>query len=328
MTAVDVKMELEPVPTRRFMARLDRYEPLIRGSSTNRLWKTCPRLYFLQVVLGYIPKEKEIVFLWGTSYHHFRYILELRYGVGKDAPPKFDEGKGAEAFAEASQQGLAMFKKGNLVAAPGTRFEFMTTERLLKSFIAAYKHWSKEKQQGRVEVIAIEQVCNAQLVDGSWTSIRADQLIRWNSKLWGRDFKTTTKEKDFFARQLEPNDQFTRYTLVESRISGEEVQGQFVELLWNAKPTKNKTNGPEIIELTTSRTPVQLAEWEKDQAIVNEQIAVSRNADRWPMHEIACPFCPFHSVCTKPTENGMMAQLEMHYTVRPWDNTRVGEDDY
>lgn len=306
---------------------MERYEPLIKGSSAYRLWKTCPRLYFLKVVLGYVGKEREIVLLWGTVYHHFRYILELRYGVGKDAPARFDEAKGAEAFAQASAEGLAMFKKAGLAAAPGTKFEFMTTERLLKTFIAAYKHWAREKQQGRIEVIAIEQVCNMQMPDGSFTNMRADQIIRWNGKPWGRDFKTTTKDSDWFARSLDPNDQFTRYTLVESTVIGEPVQGQFVELMFNAKPTKNRTNGPEIIELTTSRTPNQLAEFAADQAIVNQQIAVSRNADRWPMHEIACSFCPMHSVCQKPTENGMMAQLEMHYVVKPWDNSRVGEDD-
>ena len=325
---VEVKMELEPVPLKRFMIKLERYEPLIRGSTAMRAWKTCQRLYFLTVVTGHIPKEKEIVLFWGTVYHHFRYVLELKYGVGQDAPKKFDEGRAAEAFAEASQQALAMWKKGNMSAAPGTKFEFMTTERLLKSFIVAYKHWVREKMQGRIEVVAIEQVLNCQLADGSWTNMRADQLIRWNGKLWGRDYKTTTKNSDFFARGLEPNDQFTRYTLIESRVSGEVVQGQFVELLWNAKPTKNKTNGPEIIELTTSRTPQQLAVWESEQILINKQVALAREADIWPQHEIACAFCPMHSVCQKPTENGMMAHLEAHYTVRPWDNTRVGEDDY
>lgn len=323
---VSVSMELEPVLLKRFMAKYDRYEPLMKGSSAYRLWKTCPRLYFLQVVLGRVPKEQAIVLLWGSAYHHFRYILELKYGVGADAPKKFDEAKATEAYAEAAMQGLAMFKKEATVQPPGTKFEFMTPERLLKSFIVAYKHWAKEKQQGRIEVIAIEQVCNIRLADGSYTNMRADQIIRWNNKPWGRDFKSTTKDSDFFARSLEPNDQFTRYTLIEGQIVGEPVQGQFVELLYNAKPTKNKTNGPEIIELTTSRTPIQLAEFEKDNVVTNKQIAISRADDRWPMHEISCPFCPMRGVCTKPTENGMMAHLEMYYDVKPWDNSRVGED--
>lgn len=326
MSTPVVTMELEPVPLKRFMARMDRYEPLMKGSSAYRLWKTCPRLYFLQVVLGRVPKEQAIVLLWGSAYHHFRYLLELRYGVGADAPRKFDETRGAEAFAEASAAGLAMFKKDYFEQAPGTRFEFMTTERLLKTFIFAYKHWAKEKQQGRIEVIAIEQVCNIKLPDGSITNMRADQIIRWNGKPWGRDFKTTTKDKDFFARSLEPNDQFTRYTLIESQIVGEPVQGQFVELMYNAKPTKYKTNGPEIHELTTSRTPQQLEEFVQDNILTNKQIAISRNEDRWPMHEVACAFCPMHGVCKKATENNMMAHLEMYYDVKPWDNSRVGED--
>jgi PD-(D/E)XK nuclease superfamily protein len=318
-------LELEPHPNKRFMVKFERYEPKVKSSTMLRTWMECPRKYFLQVVLGYVTKEDAIYLTWGSAYHLFRYVLEFHYGIGDEATQRFDPEKGKIAFGLASEQALKFWKANMREPAAGTKWEFMTTERLLKSFVAAYKHWQKEKEQGRIRVIAIEQACNVQLGDGSYTSIRADQIIRWNGKIWGRDWKSTTKNSDFYKRSLEPNDQFTRYTFVEGQITGESVQGQFVELLYNAKPTKNKTNGPEIIELTTSRTPWQLQEWEADAAIINQHMAISRDQDRYPMHTPSCAFCPFHRVCEKSTEAGMMAQLEMNYVVRPWDNSRMME---
>lgn len=318
-------LELEQHPSKRFMTKYNRHEPLVKSSSMLRAWMECPRKYFFQVVLGMVTKEDAIYLTWGSAYHLFRYVLEYHYGIGDAAPQRFDAEKGKQAFGLAAEQALAFWKKEARPAAAGTKWEFMTTERLMKSFIIAYKHWQKEKEQGRIRVIAIEQACNIQLADGSYTSIRADQIIRWNGKVWGRDFKSTTKNSDFYKRSLEPNDQFTRYTFVEGGITGEVVQGQFVELLWNAKPTKNKTNGPEVIELTTSRTPWQLQEWHDDAVMINKQLALVRSEDRYPMHTTACPFCPFHRVCEKATETGMMAQLDMNYMVKPWDNSRMIE---
>lgn len=323
----EVTMEIEehlPRDKRRFMAKYPRFEPKVRDSTSVRSLKTCPRKYFFEIVLGRTPKEEAPYFSWGSSYHKFREVLERIYGFGHDAPKKFEEPHAADAYVAAAQAGLDYWKKNGRDQGPESKYAFMTTERLLKSFMHAYKHWAREKMQGRIQVLAVEFPFNVQLADGSFTSGRGDQLVRWNGKPWGRDFKTSSQSMDFYARQLEPNDQFTRYTLAEGKLAGEELQGQFVEVLWNAKPTKKETKGPEIHEFTTSRTSWQLKEFEHEQAIINRTLQIYREADTYPAHEPACPYCPFHSVCTKPTEGGMMAQLEAHFLVRPWDNTKVG----
>jgi hypothetical protein len=321
-----VTMEIEDVPTRRFMAKYQRFEPKLRDATAVSTYKTCARKYFFQLVLGRVPREEEVYFAWGSAYHVFRYVLEKEYGYGPDKPAKFDEAKSIEAFLVAQKEGVAYWKAKSVAPAPGSKWEFMTTERLIKSFVVAFKHWKREKLQCRIEVIAIEQAFNIQMPDGSHRAGRADQMVRWNRKLWGRDFKTTTKDTKFFSRMLEPSEQFTGYTYSEAKLAGEPVEGQFVEVLYNAKDTKNKKHGPEILELTTARTPWQLEEFENDQMMVNQMIKLNRDADRWPMFEPACPFCPYHSVCIKPTEQAMMAQLEMHFRVRPWDCTKVNGD--
>jgi uncharacterized protein (UPF0179 family) len=55
-------------------------------------------------------------------------------------------------------------------------------------------------------------------------------------------------------------------------------------------------------------------------------MAISREEDMYARNEENCSYCPFHQVCLKNTEGGMMAELEAKYMVRPWDNTRVGVD--
>jgi hypothetical protein len=325
----DVTMEIEehlPPEKRRFMAKYPRFEPKIRDSTSIRSLKTCPRKYFYEIVLGRVPKETPPYFAWGSAYHTFREVLEVNYGYGHDAPPRYDETKGADAYVLAAQAGLAYWKKHGRDQDTDSKYAFMTTERLLKSFMHAFKHWAREKQQGRIVVLAVEQPFNVQLADGSFTSGKADQIIRWNSKIWGRDFKTSSSDSGFYQRRLEPNDQFTRYTVAEGKLVGEQIQGQFVEMLYNANPTKKDTKGPSIIELTTSRTTYQLKEFEHEQTVINRVLEIYRETDTWPMFDPACPFCPFHSVCAKPSEGAMMAQLETHFNVRPWDNTRIGEE--
>ncbi len=326
MTSIEVTMELEEHPNKRFMAKYDRYEPKIKDSHAIQQVKVCPRKYFLQIVLAFQSKEKPPYFEWGTAYHKFRETLEREYGFGHNKPKVYDPDKARESFTVATNVGVNYWRKNGRDQDVNSKYGYMTTNRLMQSFVAAFKHWETEKKQGRIEVIAIEQAFNVKLEDGSYTSGRADQIIRWNGKAWGRDFKTSSQDREFFSRRLEPNDQFTRYTVAEGKLTGEIVQGQFIEVLYNAKSTKNKENGPEVYTLTTSRTAYQLAQFEKEQATINDVLEVYRKNDVWPQHESSCPFCPFHSVCTKPTEAGMMAQLEAHFDIRPWDNTKVGVD--
>lgn len=323
---IEVTMDLEPVPKREFMAKYERYEPLVKDSTAFMALKTCARKYFYQIVLGRTANDTAIYFAWGSAYHKFRQVLEQEYGIGPNAPKKYDKEIALKALEKAVEAGRAYWKKHAKPVQLGEKFDFMTEARLLKSFLVAFKHWEKEKMQGAVVVIAVEQPFVVQLKDGSYRGGTADQIIRWAGKVWGRDFKTTTKDAAFYQRGLDPNDQFTGYTLAEQYLCGERVQGQFVEVLYNDKPTKKDERGPEIFDFQTSRTPFQLDQFEKEVAVQNRALKIYREEDTWPMQEVNCPFCPYHSVCSKGTEAGMMAQLEAFYHVRPWDYTKVGTD--
>lgn len=295
-------MEIENVPKRTFMSKYERHEPLIKDHTSVIAAKTCLRKYFYQIVIAKRPKEDAIYFAWGSAYHKFREILELT----KDLPKAMTAGAGVWQAKQGANPPV------------GHKFEFLTAERLIKSFTVAYEHWQEEKRQNRVEVLAVEQPFNVELADGSFTSGRVDQIVRWGGKIWGRDFKTSSKEGMFYSRSLEPNDQFTRYTFAESKLAGEPVQGQIIEVLYNSKK-----EGPRISTYTAARSRYQLEQWEKENIHFNKIISLSRNEDVWPMQEVGCPFCPYHSVCKLPSEAAQMAQLDAEYVTRPWDNTTI-----
>lgn len=324
---MEVTMEVQPHPNKKFMARFERYEPVIMDHTAMITAKKCLKMYFYQIVLGRVTKDEAIYFAWGSSYHKFREVLEKEYGFGSNKPPKFDENKALDAFTKAVNAGLMYWRAKGKDQTAEDKFSWMTAPRLFKSFQVAFEHWKREKQRGVIEVIAVEQPFNVQLADGSHRSGRADQIIRWMNKPWGRDFKTSSKEGAFYARSLEPNEQFSGYTFAEAQLTGENIQGQIVEVLFNAKATKNKENGPEIFELTASRNKWQLEQWEKDHIFWNQILTKARNEDHYPMTEAQCPFCPYHSVCKQSNEASMMYQLETSFKVRPWDNTKIGETD-
>lgn len=312
-------MEYSPVPTKKFMPRFDRVEPLILDATAITEYKDCPRRYFFKIVLGFTPKETAVYFTFGTAYHKFREELELNKGDFKGALLR------ALTYWDKTQ--------GDDPVVGSSKFDFMTRLRLMQSCKIGYEHYLKEKTQGIIEVLSVEQPFNVELKPGTghYTSGRFDQIIRRHGKVWGRDFKTTSKPLAYYERGCTPNDQFTRYTFAESLLTGERVQGQFIEVLFNAKgPKKSPTienTGPVITTFMVSRTDFEIADWLEDEIFLRDTIQKSREEDRWPKNEKSCTFCIFHSVCKIGSEGGQMNRLLTEFVQREWDNTKVGVDD-
>ena len=175
--------------------------------------------------------------------------------------------------------------------------------------------WKKEKKDGKIKVIAVEQPFEVVLANGVTTrGGKADQFVKWNGMLYGRDFKTSSKSSGWYDRGIDPNDQFTGYTIGLQKLSDQPVQGLIVDVLFNTK-----TTGPKIQQFIASRSQWQLRQWEKEQAIVEQNITNCRDNDIWPMHEKNCTFCHFRSVCKKGSEKAQAGALKAEYIQREWD---------
>jgi CRISPR/Cas system-associated exonuclease Cas4 (RecB family) len=305
-------------PNKRVFPELERFEPMNIDSSALMQFKTCPRSYFFRYVLGFDQKEEPIYFAWGTAYHKYREMLEVYYkeeGKPKDAATL--DSISARALVN------AMMSWGKTRdPAPESNFFWLTKKRLIDACILAHSHWKAEKARGQIEVLETEQPFNVTLPNGITISGRFDQVVRWNNRIWGRDFKTTSKGSYYFKRNLWPNDQFTRYTAAQRLLTGQRVDGQLVEVLYNERPTKSADKPPRIETETVSISESYLDMWLEEQEYWDAQLKWAREKDLYPKNEKSCGFCQFHQVCQRPTEAGQLVMLKTNYRIRVWDNTK------
>lgn len=334
--AVDTSSKFHTDVPKRFMARFNRYEPIVKDHSAIILYKECPRKYFHRIVLGRAEKDTPPYFVFGSAYHKFREVLEQEYfkHFVNGKPPIYKPEIGMLCLEPAINAANNYWKKHSAGEPPvGTKWDFMTYERLLKSCMVAYQWWENEKRQNNIVVVATEQPFCVEIGEGTgiFTGGRADQIVRWNGKLWGRDFKTSSKDQKYYSRGITPNDQFTRYTYAESKLSGQLVQGQIIEVLFNKKATKTEYTqnaiGPYIKTHIASRNKSELDRWVAESIFWDKLITQSREEDMYPMVEKSCIYCPYHSVCKQPSEGAQMAQLEQFFKLSPWDHTKVEQEE-
>lgn len=334
-----------PPELRKFMGKFQRYEPVVQDHSAVSVAHRCKRKYFLRIVLGFTERTAPQYFGFGSCYHKFREVLEKQFlGLAPFKPLEKNERMQEDAQITMLSVAIAaardLWKRKKMKdPPPDDKWSFMTEAKLIESCAHAFKYWQAEKQQGRIEVIAVEQNFVVALPDGTRIAGKADQIVKWNGKLWGRDFKTSSKEQNaYYARTLDPNDQFTRYTWAESElsgvrfgadgsISGVPVNGQLVEVLYNAKPTKKEQKGPSVHPHIASRSATQLSAWVKEQIFYSKLLEMLRDNDMYPMEPAACSFCEFHSVCKTSGERAMMAKLEAEFKIEPWDCVNRVDDD-
>jgi len=242
-----------------FMPEFERMEPKARDHTSVIAFKDCPRKYFYSIVLGFTDKNPPQFFKFGTAYHKFREVLEKTFMETDDIPTSVSAGMeaGIESFGPTDP--------------PVTdKYGFLTRQRLMASMMYVAKLWKKEKKDGKIKVLGVEQPFEIVLADGATTrGGKADQFIKWNGMFYGRDFKTSSGSSGWYDRRIDPNDQFTGYTLGLQKLSNQPVQGLIVDVLFNTK-----TIAPKVQQFIASRSQWQLRQWEKEQGVVEQSITL------------------------------------------------------
>lgn len=296
---------------------LPRFIPKTNDHSSMKLAKECFRKYFYRIILGRTPPKSkyQVIFDFGSAYHKFREVLELSYMEGK---------------SRTECLGLAVQSISEMPLTPGEgKYEFYTRQRLLETCMMSYNEWCREKDNKRIEVIAVEQPFNIQMPNGTYISGRADQIIKWNGKIWGRDFKTTSKMQMYFDATLDPNDQAIRYIYMESKLTfGADAinNGRFIEGIIFEVVQNMKTVPPKMYKTIISKNRYQLLQWEKEQMLFDRILQLCHEEDTWPMCESACSFCDYSRVCKTPSEAGQENILKNNFILSPWDNQKVTQE--
>lgn len=293
------------------MAQFDRFEPFIFDYTQMNTLDACDRKYFYRMVLGRAPKRTnfQVVLDFGKAYHKFREVLEREF-----------QGGATEMASIGSAIEQALLVKLD-IPPRGSKFEYLDKAKLLEACKVAIEWVRAERKQGTKKVIAIEQPFNVQLPDGSHTGGRADQILDWNGKRYGRDFKCSSKTPEYFQKSIDPNDQCVRYTVGESEISGERVVGIIFEALFHSKTGKTR-----IEPFLSERTDSQLKVWLEEKQHINLQLALNREKDIWPMRTHNCSWCDYIKVCRASSERAQMGILKMDYDLKPWDHTNVDQE--
>jgi len=301
-------MLTEHVPKRKLLPTLDRAEPLIKDHTATAAFKQCPRKYFYRHVLGRVSmtQKNQQIFDWGSGIHKF-----------------------CEVYSETGDFDLAWIKGMRIFSAPkpDSQNKFLTADRFSETCKKLRDFLDKEKAEGYTKVIANEQPWNVDLPHSVQTGGRFDQLIQLGSKLWPRDWKTTTKQPNMFATNLNPNDQAIRYTYAISRLQGWssenpdpklKAEGIIYPIIYNASSV-----GPKIEVHTVLFSNDQLIVWEREQIFLYKLMSICREQDEWPMHEGNCGWCDYVSICRAQTEKEMEYRLKNNFKYSPWNHMKV-----
>jgi hypothetical protein len=300
-----------PVERRKFLPTLQRHEPSVKDSTAVKSFKACPRKYFYRFVLGRQKPEGEMasVFAWGTAVHKF---LEVLYESGD--------------VADAMTQGLKLYK-----APTSKKFDFQTKERFIAMCTKLYNMYKEENGKGLIKVEGIEQPFSMRFPDGNDVGGRYDQIVKWNERSWIRDWKTTSKQLNYWKKGIEPNDQATRYIYAascfqygqnEQGYPNKVIEGVIFTVIYNAKTVDN------VIEnVPSSRNMFQLKKWVDDQLMIHRQMDMCREADVWPQNEDNCSWCDFQIVCNSPSEGAMKDLLTTQYVLKPWHHEEVDQKE-
>lgn len=295
---------------KKFFPNMVRYELSSLDSTATKEWKTCNRKFFYRMVLGRTSPVGmwDSVFAWGTSIHKY---LEVLYSTGD--------------LQAAIVAGRKLFK-----GSTHPKFEFQNLERWMVTIAKLYKFYEAELALGKIKVLSIEQPWMLQFPDHKAVGGRYDQLIEWDGRIWVRDWKTTSKQLNWFGSNLKPNDQGIRYlwgtSALQFGVDADGIPNKMIDGIMFTAIYNTKTVGPEIQPFPITWSKEQVRIWVKEQMHIHKQMKMSYDEDIWPMEEANCTFCDYKKVCELPSESAMENMLKLNYLLSPWDHTKVDQE--
>lgn len=283
----------------------------------------CPRRAFYEYYLDRAVTAKNWPIQFGSAYHKFREVLDEVYLQNVTRGDKSLSDVADDAFSLAWTAALSV--EGGFEDPPDEhRKSYLHAERLQETCEQAFARWKQEKRDGSVEVLHPEQAFELELPNGELYTGRMDQIIRWNGDLWVRDFKTTTRMGRTYADNFEPNNQFTGYVWAAQQLSGQNVDGAWVEVAYN---TKRK--GPEFHDFLTTRGPQAIREWLEETQYEIEEARRHEQDGIFPKRTTACNDyggCPFREACNMGSWRARENWLEQRTVYSHWDPMNPEEE--
>jgi len=237
--------------------------------------------------------------------------------------------------------------------------------RLVQSFQVARNRVTREREQGKIEVMKSEDSFDLELPfvmceDCGWTYLepltqgwenipcikcggklfisrhggRVDQFIRMVALANGelvKDFKTTGLMGPKYDLKFEPNSQMQGYVWAKEELSGRQCDGVLIETLYNTK-----TKGPEIHQTYKSFSQGQQESWVASVMMERQMIQMmwSRVDElgylAFPQRTHACNDfggCGYREACLAGSGFEIEQWLKNYTEEREWDFTNPGGNE-
>jgi hypothetical protein len=257
--------------------------------STSLGWlKTCPRLYYYSMVLGYRRKAD------GLSVH-------LKFGLVYHAALELYDHE--RAAGEGHEHALRSALRYTLTETwvDGAPWESEHNLKTRSSLIRSVIWYLEEFHDDNAKTVildngkpAVELSFKMQVGDNLLCG-HLDRLVEYQDSTFVMDRKTTTTTvSSYFFDRFKPDNQMTLYTLASKIVFGAPVQGVIIDAAQIAVGFSRFARG------ITYRTPRELEEWLGDTNAWITQAHAFTDAKHFPQNDKACHQyggCTFRRVC-------------------------------
>lgn len=281
-------------------------------------FKTCPRLYYYQVICGWVPKRTSVHLTFGLLYH----------GALERYDHKRSEGLSHADSTDFVVDWVLRSTWNTQLRRPWTSGDPNKNRLTLLRTIVDYLD-----RFGEHDSLTTVQLANGkpavELSFSFFSGKRAgstgeevafcghlDRLVELNGDFYISDRKTTkhTISPEWF-KQFTPHNQFSMYTLAGQVVWEKPVKGLIVD------GAQVLVGSSRFVRGVVSRDSAQIKEWHQDTMLQIELMESYAMIAYWPMNDSSCDKfggCQFREVCGRsPVARDKWLEVDFHKRI--WD---------
>lgn len=286
-------------------------------------FKTCPRLYWYTIIMGYRPKDESVHLRFGIEYHKALEDYDRARADGDEYESAL-RGTLRALFTRTSdwKPDHKYKNRDNLIRTviwylEKFRDDPATTVRLSDGRPATEVSFRFELDWGPSRTDIDNNYFGNSPRQPYLLCGHLDRLVNFQDAIYVMDRKTTKSEpSSWYFTMYEPDNQMTLYTLAGQVILHSPVKGVIIDAAQVQMETSKFGRG------LTYRTPEQIEEWLSGLRFWFAQQEACAVADHWPMNDKSCNSyrsqesesigCPFRLACSKQ-ESVRQAFLDSNY---------------
>ena len=274
-------------------------------STSMGAFKTCPRKYYLSIVMGYRSRAQSFHLRFGTLYHRALEVYDHKRSAGLSH----------EVALRASLWDLrdgALDRDGETVKFWETGDSNKNVPNLFRTVIWYLDRFNRnapdalrtlQLANGKPAVeLSFRFALDMQAPTGEDFLYcgHMDRMVEFQDKLWVLDRKTTKHTlSSYYLQQFNPSNQITGYVVAGNIVFNQSVSGAIIDAAQVA------VGFSRFERAFTTRTESQLEEWLDGTRAFIQQAARYAEAGKWPMNEMSCGNyggCEFRGICSRVPE--------------------------